>query len=195
VSRRLVALLLLLPALALIAWLVIEQRPRWTAPEASWFPPETPGTCAAVASLALYHAERIGQTGIGRDAALEAAQRALTDHYETLAVAVGQPQPVRATLLGQAPADYYVVTAQLNDAALPTVAILYLDAASGEPRALLTASNDPALDCSLDVRAALLAAARSPALIGLVAYVGVVVIGLVAWWLLKRRKKSPVPAT
>lgn len=177
-----------------MVWLVSEQRPRWTAPQADWFPPETPGVCAAVASLAVYHAEQIGQTGIGRDAALQAAQRALTDHYETLAVAVGQPQPVRATLPGQAAAAYYVVTAQLNDAALPTVAVAYLDAGNGELRSLITTSDDPALDCSLDVRAALLAAARSPVLSGLVAYAGVVAVGLVAGWLLRRRKKAPAPA-
>lgn len=190
-SRRRIAFLIPLPALALIAWLVVSQLPRWTAPQADWFPPETPGACSAVASLAVYNAARIGQTGIGRDAALESAQRTLTEHYETLALDVGQPLPVRAALPGQPPAEYYVVTARLDDAPLPTVAILYLDAASGEARALLTASDDPALDCSLDVRAALVAAVRSPALIGLAAYVGMVVGGLVVWWLLKRRAKPP----
>jgi hypothetical protein len=194
VSRRVVALILPLPALALIAWLVVSQLPRWTAPQANWFPPDTPGACSAVSALTVYGAVRVGQTGIGRDAALQSAQRALTDYYDTLALNVGQPQPVRATLPGTSPADYYIVTAQLDDAPLPTVAVLFLDAASGDPRSLITASDDPSLDCSLDVRAVVIAALRSPPLIGLVVYVGIVAIGLVIWALFRWRRRAIVRA-
>ncbi|MFN8448132.1 MAG: hypothetical protein U0521_05980 [Anaerolineae bacterium] len=49
--------------------------------------------------------------------------------------------------------------------------MIYLDAATGEPRALITATDDPAATCDFDVRAALLAAVKSPPLILLVAYV------------------------
>ena len=175
--------------MALIAWLVVAQLPRWTSPQAGWFPAGTPGVCAAVASLTAYQAGRDGDGGIGRTAALENAQRTLTEHYDTLALAVSEPLPVQATLPDKVRQAYYVVTAQLNNAALPTVAILYLSADSGEIRSLITASDDPALDCSLDVRAALLAAVRSPALIGLAGYVGIMAVGLVVWVLLKWRRR------
>lgn len=169
-SRRL--LILLLPALALVVWLVAAQLPRWTAPAPGWFARGTPGVCAAVRSLALYDARRVDPAdGLGREAAQADAERVAADHYDAAPLDVSEPLAVEASLPGAPRSVYSVVTVRLSDAAPEKAAVIYLDAATGEPRALITATDDPAAICDFDVRAALLAAVKSPPLILLVAYV------------------------
>ncbi|MFN8448133.1 MAG: hypothetical protein U0521_05985 [Anaerolineae bacterium] len=101
-SRRL--LILLLPALALVVWLVAAQLPRWTAPVPGWFAPGTPGVCAAVRSLALYDARRVDPaSGLGREAAQSAAEQVAADHYDAAPLGVSEPLAVEASLPGAAP--------------------------------------------------------------------------------------------
>lgn len=168
-SRRL--LILLLPALALVVWLVAAQLPRWTAPAPGWFAPGTPGVCAAVRSLALYDARRVDSAdGLGREAAQANAERVAADHYDAAPLAVSAPLAVEVSLPGAPRRVYLVVTVRLSDVVPEKAAVIYLDA-DGEPRALITATDDPAATCDFDVRAALLAAVKAPPLILLIAYV------------------------
>lgn len=179
--RRLV-LLLAIPPLVLIAWLVAAQLPRWTAPQPGWFADgtNTPGVCAAVNSLALYGASRGDpNAGIGQDAAKADAAQVVSEHYDTSAPDVGAPLAVQAALPNTERRAYYLVTALLNDSAPPTAAVIYLDAATGDPRILITATEDPAASCDFDVKAALLAVLRSPPPILLAAY-GLIVAATLA---------------
>jgi hypothetical protein len=169
VSRRLI-FLLAIPALALIAWLVAAQLPRWTAPQPGWFAADTPGVCAAVSSLVLYGAARTSVGGIAPETAKTAAAKLVSDHYGISPLTIGEPLAVQATLPNQERQTYYVVTAALSNDAPPKAAVIYLDAATDDPRALITATEDPALNCAFNVRAALLAALRSPPPILLAAY-------------------------
>ena len=170
-SRRLV-FLLTLPALALLVWLVTAQLPRWTAPQPGWFAPETPGVCAAVASLSLAAAVRVNpDANNGKNAALETAAQVINDVYGVSTLKISEPLAVQATLPGSERRAYFVVTAQLTADALPKTAVIYVNVDSGEPRTLLTSVDDPALNCGFDVRAALVAALRSTPLILLAVYV------------------------
>lgn len=184
-------LLILLPALALIIWLVVAQLPLWTAPQAGWFAPETPGVCAAVSSLRLYAARRVDPGGgIGRDAAQSAAEQVIAAHYDVTPLTVSEPLAVEAALPGDDRRVYTVVTVRLSNAVTTdsdanTAAVIYLDAA-GEPAALITAVDDPAAACDFDVRAALVDAVKSPPLLLLAAYVVIVVGVLLVRWFLRR---------
>lgn len=178
-------LLILLPALALIVWLVAAQLPLWTAPQPDWFAPGTPGVCAAVESLTLYSARRVDSAGIGREAAQAAAGQVIAAHYGMPPLVVSEPLAVEAALPGSDRRAYAVVTALLSDDAPPgsganTAAVIYLDAA-GEPRALLTTVDDSAASCDFDVRAAVVDAVKSPPLLLLAAY-GLALVGL---WLVR----------
>jgi hypothetical protein len=169
-------LILLLPALALVVALIATQLPRWTAPLQTWFAPDTPGACAAVQSLKLYAGSRANLTGIGREAAQIRAEQLVAEYYDVVPLAVSEPLAVEATLPDESRRAYYVVTARLTDSAPPgsqanTAAVIYLDAETGDPRALITATNDPAADCDFDVRRALVAALKSPPLLLLFAYI------------------------
>jgi hypothetical protein len=191
VPRRLL-LILALPPLALILWLVAAQLPRWTAPQPGWFTggEDTPGVCAAVGSLALYGASRGDPSaGIGLDAARTSATKVVAEHYDAAALALGDPLAVQAALPNTERRAYYVVTALLTQDALPKAAVIYLDAATGEPRALITATEDPAVGCAFNLRAALLDALRSPPALALGVYL-VVVIGGALLLLAARRLRG-----
>jgi hypothetical protein len=192
--RALIALVVIVPALVLIGWLISAQLPRWTAPQANWFAPNTLGVCSAVDSLKLYDASRADVGGIGRDAALVEAAQATAQHYTGqiapdtgISIKVSPAVGVQATLPGDQRRGYYLVIMPLSADALPKVAIVYVDAQTGDIKALITAIDDPAANCEFDVKAALLAAVKSPPLLLLVAYGVLVVVGLVAGWLLRRR--------
>lgn len=186
--RRL--LILLLPALALIVWLVAAQLPRWTAPQPDWFAPDTPAVCAAVQSLALYDARRVDPAdGIGREAARADAEQMIADYYDAPPLAVSASLAVEAALPGGERRAYFVVTARLTDAAPEQAAIIYLDAATGEPGGLITATVDPAATCDFDLRGVLLAGLRSPPLLLLIAYSLIATGALFARRLARRRHR------
>jgi len=176
-------------------WLLLAQLPRWTAPQSGWFAPETPAVCAAVASLAVYQAQRSDpQNGIGRDAAQSRAKAIAAEHYGDLPpdvpLDVSEPLAVQAALPGDPRSAYYVVTVRLRDETPEKAAIIYLDAATGDPRALITATEEPAADCDFDIRAALVVALKSAPSILLVAYILIAAGALVARRLLNARGKS-----
>jgi hypothetical protein len=189
--RALIALVLIVPALVLIGWLVSAQIPLWNVPQERWFSVSTPGICAAVDSLKLYDGQRADVGGIGRDAALADAAQVALKYYTS-------PPPagaafflavlgVEATLPAQQRQGYYVVVAPLSSSPLPKAAVMYLDAQTGDVKALITAIDDESATCVFNWYPALLAAVKSPPLLLLVTYGVLVVAGLVARWLLKRR--------
>ncbi len=151
----------------------------------------TPGVCAAVASLTLYDATQSSPAdGIGREVAQERATQVAADYTDANVIAVSDPLAVQATLPGAKRRSVYVVTVELAaDSSLETAAVIYLDAASGDPLRVIAAT-EPAGDlsgCDFDLRAALVAAVKSPPLILLVAYT-LGAAGLLAMrWLLKAR--------
>ncbi len=169
-SVRVKRLLLALPPLALMVWLVIAQLPRWTAPGADWFAADTPGVCAAVELLALYGGTRDAAGGIGSAAAKTDAAQVAAQYYDAPALALSDPLAVQAALPGESRRALYVVTVKLSDDSPAQAAVIYLDAANGDPLALITATDDPAADCQFDVKAALIAALKSPPPLLLVAY-------------------------
>ncbi len=182
------ALLLILPALALLVWGVTAQLPRWTAPQPDWFTAGAPGVCAAVDSLRLYQGQRSNPAqGIGRAAAEEAAARAITEHYDSPAPTLSEPLAVQAMLPGTTRQAYYVVTAQLDDA----TAVIYIDAESGDTRALITSPEAESITCVFDTRAALVEAVRSPPAILLGAYILLTAGALFARRLLQAKRKRP----
>ncbi len=182
--RLLIALLIAAPALALIVWLVAAQLPRWTAPQPGWFAANTPGVCAAVASLRLYQGVRADASGSSSDAARAAASKIAADYYDASAQAVSNPLAVQAALPGHNRQTVYLVTIGLSDS---KAAVIYLDAANGNPLALITANDDSAARCKFDVRAALVAAAKSPPVPLLIAYGLLIIIAFVARLIWTRR--------
>ncbi len=188
-SRRFV-ILLIIPAAALIVWLISAQLPRWTAPQPGWFAPNTAGVCAAVASLTLYDAARGGESGIGSEAARERAAQVAADYTDAAPLTVSDPLAVEATLPGADRRAVYVVTVGLaKDLTLETAAVIYLDAASGDPLSLIAATEpaDGATACAFDLRGALIAALKSPPLLLLAVYTLGAAGLLVLRWILKAR--------
>jgi hypothetical protein len=165
----------LLPALALVVWLITAQLPLWTAPQPNWFAPGTFGACAAAQSLKLYGATRAEAAGIGRDAAQAKAAQVIAEYYDAPPLVVSEPLAVEAALPGRERRAYFVITVRLTDdsplgSRANAAAVIYLDAETGEPHMLITAMDDAAEDCDFDLRAALVAAIKSPPLLLLVAY-------------------------
>jgi hypothetical protein len=180
-----VAAILIIPALVLIAWLVTAQLPRWTAPYHYWFAEDTPGVCAAVASLRINHAVRANPpNGIGLEAAQAQAEQVVAHYYDVQAQQASHPLAVQ----DQRGASY-LISVLLEEGTPEKVALIYLDAASGDPHSLITATEDPAADCNFDIRAALVAAVKSPPLILLVAYILIAAGVLVARRLITARGK------
>lgn len=171
----------------LIGWLIAAQLPRWTAPQPNWFAANTPGVCAAVSSLAIYSAARGDpNAGIGRQGAQSYALQVVAEHYGITALHLSEPLAVQATLPSEERHAYFVVTARLSDDTPPTAAVIYLDATTGEPRALITATEDLTQTCDFDLRGALLAALRSPPPLLLGVYV-LTAAGALAVWKIRGR--------
>ncbi|MEO8393508.1 MAG: hypothetical protein ABI700_11010 [Chloroflexota bacterium] len=189
--RSLIGIALVIPALVLIGWLVAAQLPRWTAPQPGWFDPYTPALCVVVDSLKRYGATRADVGGIGRDAAVLDAAQVVAKYYDfgTTRPPINRSIPlgVEATLPGDQQRAYYAISMALSADPLRKVAVIYLDAETGEARALISTIEYPAANCDFDVKAALLVAIKSPPLILLVAYGALTVLGLGTWWLFKRR--------
>jgi hypothetical protein len=179
--------LLLLPALALVVWLVSAQLPLWTAPEPHWFAPGTPGVCAAVESLKLYEGQRSAASERGAQDARSIVGQLAANTYEGGALALSEPLIVQATLPGDERRTYSLVTAQLSgDAA----AVVYVDAESGEARAVITTVENASVRCDFDLRGALITAVRSLPMMLLAAYAVLTVVGLIVWWLWHRKGTS-----
>lgn len=184
-SRRLLVLLLI-PALALVAWALALQLPRWIAPQPNWFTLGTPALCAAVDTLRLYSGQRgEADSNIGSNAARTAAEQIIAQHYDTPAITFSEPLAVHASLPNTERHGYYIVTAELPDAA----AVIFLDAQNGEARAVITTPRSETVTCDFDIRTALVDAVRSPPVILLAAYLLLTALALATWRRLQAKGK------
>jgi hypothetical protein len=181
--------------------------PQWWWISAS-SPDGAPAACEAATSLRLYDGERafLEQPTISSEDAKAAADSLITEHYasaegETITpVEYGGPSLFRATLDGTRRL-VWVVTARLESshiAGMPgmempgAVAIVYVDANTGETLALLSAvgaGNAPAM-CPFPLRDWAVVMVRSTPFLAFAGYLGLVVVICVAaviYRILRRR--------
>jgi hypothetical protein len=206
-NRILRAIVLLIPIVALAGWFAYEQYPAWTRNRPDWLQPRhptvVPGACAADASVMAY-----GGRYVSGGATVSAGEsRQLTDEL----VAQQHDLPAESYALENAStlvqANFPEMgerLAWLNIALIEpagdtvtgtefgTVAIVYLDAATGDPLAYVVdvSARDPLTACGGGPvsRRELLRQYLPLALA--VGYVGLVGLIGVGWWLLRRRRKS-----
>jgi hypothetical protein len=173
--RHLLFAALLIPALILGALLLAEQLPVWTAPQAWWITPaDAPAACAAVGALTAYRAVRSDETpAIAPAEALKRATKVIQQQYN-LPV---PPQRFSDPLLISGTFDGETRLAWLITAALDVGGtVVYLDAAAGEPLAVIAAVT-PNAACPFDVRGALVDMARSRVFLLFAGYSGIALIG------------------
>lgn len=199
--RLLIAVFFSLPALALGGWLLSEQLPILLAPQWWWIatssPDGAPAACEAATSLHLYDGERVvfDQPTISSEEAKAAADRLIAEQYtnvgegETTAVTpleYGGPSLFRATLDGERRLVWLVTArvatshiARMPGMEMPGAAtIVYVDANTGEPLALLSAAgagNAPAM-CPFPLRDWTVGTLRSTPFLALTGYVGLLVV-------------------
>lgn len=176
--KRLAAIVaLLIPAVILGAWLFSEQLPVWTAPQQWWISPaDAPAACAAVGTLTAYRASRVNDTvAVTPAEALNRADKALTWQYQLAAPPerFSAPLLVRGTFDGE-PRTAWLITTALDVGG----SIVYLDATTGEPLAIVAAVT-PNATCPFDLRGTLVDMARSRAFQLFAGYVGLLVVGAV----------------
>ena len=170
------------------AWLLSEQLPVWTAPQSWWISPtDAPAACAAVGTLTTYGATRVNETPTVPPAeALNRAEKAIQWQYQLPA----PPERLSDPLLVRGSFNAEQRTAWLITAALDVGgSIVYLDATTGDPLAVIAAVS-PSATCPFDLRGALVDMARSRAFLLFAGYVGVVVVGgaaLLIWRLTRKR--------
>lgn len=122
---------------------------------------------------------------MGSTAARAAAERIISEHYDSPASAIGEPLEIMAALPGKERRLHYLITARLPDAAT----VILLDAITGEARAVITAPLTETVTCDFDTRAALVDAIRSPPAILFAAYLLLTAFALAAWRLLYAKGK------
>lgn len=165
----------LLPALMLGGWLLSEQVPVWTAPQAWWVTPaDAPAACAAAATLTAYRAVRSGEAPAVTPAdALNRAEKALEWGYRLGAPPerASDPLLVRGQFGGESRLAW-MIAAQIDVGG----SIVYIDALSGETISLIAAAA-PNAACPFDVRGALVDMARSRTFALFAGYVALVIGG------------------
>jgi hypothetical protein len=183
-----------LPALLLAGWLLSEQLPILLSPQWWWIsansPIGAPAACEAASTLRLYNGERVlfEQPTVSSEDAKVTADRLIAEYYvgeDEAAVSpleYGGPSLFRVSLDGERRLAW-LYTAQIATsrvAGLPGVAmpgaaaIIYVDASTGEPLALLSAAgagNAEAI-CPFPLRDWAVAAARSTPFIAFAVYTG-----------------------
>lgn len=178
---------LLIPAVLLGAWLLSEQLPVWTAPQPWWITPaDAPAACAAVGTLTAYRASRVNDTvAVTSAEALNRAEKALTWQYQLTAPPerFSDPLLVRGTFDGE-PRTAWLITAALDVGG----SIVYLDATTGDPLAIVAAVT-PNAACPFDLRGTLVDMARSRAFQLFAGYVGLLVVGTVALLVIRVLRK------
>ncbi len=153
--------LLLLPALALIGWYVVEQLPAWQIP--AWIQPSNPdaarGSCAALATMRTYGATFASDSTVLSAADSRAKADALvsqqTDRPPGSYADTRGPALVRATFPDVGQRLAWLNVAALDDpktdpnARLGKAAVIYLDAQTGDPLAFVVAAgvDDPLVAC------------------------------------------------
>ena len=160
--RALLLLALLLPALVLAGWFVFEQAPTWFPAAPVWLRPSSaeaiPGACEALASLNAYRGSFADDAvAVSRDDARQQAEALAAETVDLPPDAVTLDQPpvlVRAIFPGVGERLAWLGIVRLEtDAALGKAAVVYLDAQSGEPLAVIAAASavDPAASCGRPV--------------------------------------------
>lgn len=212
--RILVILLFSLPLLVLAGWLFSRQAPVLLGPQWWWLSASgtsgAPAACEAAASLQRYGGQRVlfQQPAIASQDALARAQAAIADHYQladgapVTILETGGPSLFSAVFAGERRLVWLVsariATSQIAD--LPgtdmpgAAALVYVDAATGEPLALLSAvgAGQAAVMCPFPLRDWAVATVRSTPFLLLAGYAGLLVvlglgIGLRGLW----RKRHP----
>ncbi|MBK8024187.1 MAG: hypothetical protein IPK19_22825 [Chloroflexi bacterium] len=194
--RLLAALVALLPAAALIAWLAITALPLWTAPDPGWLSVDAPGRCAAVGSLRAHAASRIypsspqAEAASAAQIALDAAVDGLTVHPAGLAVQAIFERATRPAWLFTASPSELPGAAPANPAQPGFVAVVWIDGQTGEALDVVVGLEDPAARCDLNLRSALRETVLSPPFLLLIGYTGTLMIALLVRAILRRRRRA-----
>ena len=201
-------ILLSLPLVVLLGWFVTEQSPTWFSAVPAWLRPTganpVTGACEALASVDAYGGEFIRYvtpTTLTADDALARTREVVQSSYDlTLADDAGLSTPalVRGTFPGSGQQLAWLVVAVLPkdaDARFDRVAVVFIDAETGDLRALDTAVSvtDAATACgSGPVSRRALVRQYLPLLIA-AAYVALVtfVVLLRRWWMRRRARQTP----
>lgn len=204
--RLLLSLILSLPALLLAGWFLYEQLPVLFPAAPVWLRPDhpdaVPGACEAVASLRAFNGTfENARTGIDAEGARLAADFVIAQTYD---LPPGRYTAEQATALvrarfpdaGERLAWLNVAPLDTGESRLGKAAIVYIDAQTGEPLALITAPavTDARTACGgPPVSRRVLLRQYLPLLL-LAGYVGIIGI-MTAVALLRRRWKRAATAT
>lgn len=185
IRRLALSVAALLPAVILGGWLLAEQLPLWTAPRYWWITPaDAPAACAAIGTLTTYSATRSNATpAVSAAEARSRAEKVLQWQYNLPVPPERFSDPL--LLSGTFNGDRrlaWLITAALDVGG----SVIYVDAATGDPLAVIAAVT-PNAACPFDLRGALVNMARSRAFLLFAGYSGIV-IGL----LLRRFRRRGV---
>lgn len=174
--RALIAVVILIPALILGARLLTEQLPIWTAPQQWWLPTDAPAACAAVGSMSAYRAVRSNETpAIPAVEAVRRAEKVIAWQYFTAGdVPMSEPLLISGMFDGETRLAW-VITAALSTAESGGGTVIYVDAATGDPLAVVAALS-PNAACPFDLRGALVDLVRSQAFLLFAGYAGAVMV-------------------
>lgn len=148
-----------LPAFLLAGWFVLNLWTAWTTPDPQWLTladdAHAAGVCEAVQSLRAYRAERIAAAGDGWLSAAEArklAERALHRHAPDFSAPIAGTALFRITLPDGAARPAWLALTALELEPTDKAALVYIDAETGAPLALITSLNvgEPAAVCGYD---------------------------------------------
>lgn len=159
-SRLIFLALALVPALLLAGWFVYERAPVWFAATPAWLNPSgdsaIPGACEALDALRVYRGRFVSESAtLDVDSARAQANATIAQHYALPAGSTVAPQHialVRATFPDGGERLAWLALADLapgDDGRLDQVAIVFIDAQTGDLLALHTAmsASDPRVAC------------------------------------------------
>lgn len=194
---------LLLPALVLLGWFIIEQLPVWTAPQPAWvrYPDVValPGGCAAANALQTYGAQRAisDQSALTQAEATERIAALMAAQYPDAAYNVVLPAELVGGMFGAETLAWWSVVGFSDTPLLPAGASVFVSAQTGEPIAVITTigGGAPGMDgvCgNFTPQPRGLRAQLRPylPLIGLAGYVGVVVVGTAVLKVSRRMRRE-----
>lgn len=188
VRRVLPILVGLIPAVALIGWLVIAQLPAWRVPQPGWFAVGTPGVCTAVGSLRANQGLLTGEPPLDPASARVAAEEAVGAAVDAAGWVYGSPIAVQATFDGVKRAAW-LVTARVESESIAPAALVYVDGETGQVLSLAVGLDDPAARCDFNYRRAIRDAVLSPPFLLLVGYTGLLIILGLAFGVMRWRER------
>ena len=148
--RTLTFILLSLPALVLLGWFVFEQAPSWFPSAPRWLQVTSgeavSGACEAMASVRAYSGRFVSEGGssVSADDARARTDEIVAQTYDlpTGDYVEAQPSLVRATFPDVGERLAWLAVANLDaggETRLGKASVVYLDAQTGEPLAVITA--------------------------------------------------------